>query len=65
MESNELNTVPQINPFGRISEVAKMLGVEPITDIRQTVVMKGRDGMNYDVWEVVIAYLRKLEEHSK
>jgi len=49
------------NPWGRISEVAARLGVKPRSDGPPTITATGADGNQYDVWEVVIAFLDRLE----
>jgi len=50
----------QVNRYARISEVAKRLGVEPFKG-SGGVLMTGADGQNYDVFEVVIALLDRID----
>ena len=56
-----IKSPPLKNPWGRIDEVAKRLGVEP-GDEGSTIVATGNDGKAYDVWEVVIAFLDRMEK---
>jgi hypothetical protein len=56
---------PQLSPWARISEVAAKLGVKPKqTESPPSIVAVGADGQTYDVWEVVIAFLDKMEEKA-
>jgi hypothetical protein len=53
------------NPWARISEVAARLGVPPhVPKGEFTIVAKGADGNDYDVWEVVIAMLDKMDARA-
>lgn len=49
------------NPWGRISEIAKRLGVQPYDGGRATITAEGADGKQYDIWEVVSAALDVVE----
>jgi hypothetical protein len=56
---------PLQNPFRRVSEVAARLGVPPITENRgATIVAMGDDGNNYDLWDVIVAFLDKMEQKA-
>ena len=53
---------PPQNPYARISEVAAKLGVPPHkSDGPATVLMPGGDGQMYDLFEVVIRFLDRLD----
>ena len=52
------------NPYGRISDVAAKLGVAPYISGKPTVVITGDDGHQYDVWEVLIAFLDRMEKSA-
>jgi hypothetical protein len=54
--------MPPDNPWGRIDEVAKRLGVAPHTQGPPTIIAIGNDGQPYDVWEMVIAFLDRVNE---
>ena len=58
------NIVNPPNPWERISEVAARLGVAPCEPGRTvaTITAKGADGKSYDVWEVVIAFLDRMDK---
>lgn len=49
------------NPWERISEIAARLGVKPTDGGRASIIATGADGLNYDVWEVVAAFLDKMD----
>ena len=49
------------NPYGGISDVATKLGVEPCRNKTVTITMKGHDGQDYDVWEVLVALLDRMD----
>jgi len=53
------------NPWARISEVAAKLNVKPRMDSRATIVVTGADGEQYDIWEVVVAFLDRLDAEVK
>jgi hypothetical protein len=55
-----LFTEPQ-NPWARISEIAGRLGVRPVQQGQTTILVTGADGEAYDVWEVVSAFLDRME----
>jgi hypothetical protein len=56
---------PLQNPFIRVSEVAAKLGVAPITENRgATIVAMGADGNNYDLWDIIVALLDKMEQKA-
>ena len=50
------------DPYERVREIAKRLGVEPITDDNHavTVFIGLRDGTKYDVFDLVDAFLDKV-----
>jgi len=53
------------NPWARISEVAARLGVRPVEFGKAaTITAKGADGKGYDIFEVVIAFLDRMEKAS-
>jgi hypothetical protein len=55
--------VPPQNPWARISELAARLGVEPVEHKKiGTITAVGEDGNSYDLWEVVIAFLNRMEK---
>lgn len=59
------NIKPWPNPWARISEVAARVGVKPYRHgALATITAKGADGESYDVWEVIIGVLDKLESGS-
>jgi hypothetical protein len=59
-DGNALQPLP--NPYARISELATRLGVKPVEFGRRgTVTMTGADGNAYDVWDVAIALLDRLD----
>jgi hypothetical protein len=53
---------PPPNPWARISEVAAKLGVAPRESGKPTIIATGADGKPYDVWEVVVAFLDRMEK---
>ena len=53
------------NPWARISEIAAKLNVKPRADSRATIVATGADGEQYDIWEVVVAFLDRLDAEAK
>jgi len=52
------------NAWARISEVAAKVGVEPYKGGSPTICATGADGNRYDIWEVIIAVLDKMEKSS-
>lgn len=52
------------NPWARISEVAAKVGVKPVGNAHGKMIAHRADGKPYDVWEVVIAVLDRLEKCS-
>lgn len=48
------------NPWKRISEVAARVGVGPYEGKECTITALGADGKDYDLWEVIIAVLDRL-----
>jgi hypothetical protein len=52
------------NPYGRISDVAAKLGVAPHISGKPTVIMTGDDGHQYDVWEVLVAFLDRMKKSA-
>lgn len=46
------------NPWARISEIAARVGVAPRESGPPTVSMKGADGKDYDLWEVIAKFSR-------
>jgi len=58
----KISEVPPQNPWARISDVAVRLGVKPVEYGKAgTIVAKGADGNSYDLWEVVIAFLDRMD----
>lgn len=56
-----------LNPYGRISDIAKRLGVAPYTyepDV-VAVVMNGNDGHQYNVFDVVVAVLDRIDKATE
>lgn len=54
------------NPWARISEIATRVGVQPRNDgDPPSIVAKGADGNEYDVWSVVAAVLDKIDAADK
>jgi len=51
------------NPWGRISVIAARLGVAPFDSStgRPTIAAVGDDGKYYDIWEVVSAFLDRMD----
>jgi len=59
-------TILEINPWERISEIAKRVGVKPMgDDHKATVTTIGGDGEHYDVFEVVIAVLDYIDAKTE
>ena len=54
------------NPYGRTSRMplAKNLASRLISAVKPTVVITGDDGQQYDVWEVLIAFLDRMEKSA-
>lgn len=55
------------NPWARISEVAAKVGVKPCEEgppRQATMRARGADDKDYDIWEVIIAVLNKLDSTS-
>lgn len=51
------------NPWARISEVATKLDVKPVqVNHPGTITAMGADGNAYDVWEVIVALLDRLDQ---
>lgn len=51
-----------VNPWARISEIAARVGVPPRKDgDTPSLVARGADGKEYDVWSVVAAVLDRIE----
>jgi len=50
------------NPYARISEIAAKVGVEPSDRQGHGIFAEGADGKYYNIFEVVIAVLDKLEK---
>lgn len=56
---------PQVNPLGRISEIAMRLGVSPVSaGHAPSLLAMGVDGRTYDIWEVASAFLDAIERKS-
>jgi hypothetical protein len=58
----DITLTPAMNPWARISEVAARLGVKPRAGGPPTIVAVGADGENYDIWEVVIAFIDQMQK---
>lgn len=58
--------IPAQNPWGRISDIAAKVGVQPMTDRHNaTITAMGVDGNAYDLWEVIAAVLDRLERAAE
>lgn len=57
-------SVNSSNPYERISDVAARVGVKPYERVagKAVITAKGADGNDYDVFEVVIAALDKIDK---
>jgi hypothetical protein len=60
-------SVNSSNPYERISDVAARVGVKPYERVagKAVLIAKGADGKEYDVFEVVIAALDKIDAAMK
>jgi hypothetical protein len=64
-ETLQAGLAAPVNPWGRISEIATRLGVKPTEWGKPgTIVAKGADGNSYDIWEVMIAFLDRMDENE-
>ncbi len=52
------------NPYARISDLAAKVGIKPLEKGQGGIVAKGADGNRYDIFEVIIAVLDKMEKSA-